>query len=49
MRQEQKKVEVFNNPITTFHYHPQIVSCQVNEQEVISQLSDGRKMSIPLD
>ena len=48
MRQEQEKTEIVNNPITTFHYHPQIVSCQVNEQEVISQLSDGRKLSIPL-
>ena len=46
----EKEIKVMDEQlISNFHYHPEIVSCQVNEQELTGQLSDGRKMSIPLD
>lgn len=48
MRKGQKEVKNTGEILSTFHYHPQIISCQVSEQELIGELSDGRKVSIPL-
>ena len=48
MRKEQKEVKTSGQILSTFHYHPQIIGCQVSERELISELSDGRKVSIPL-
>ena len=48
MKKEQSETKTTAKLITTFHYHSQIVSCQVTEQELTGQLSDGRKVSIPL-